>query len=131
MTSQYTPTVAIASQLAPSHAPILSPGVITYDNFKVFEKMCHDSFPTNPSPPTSKNGYLLYWEDDILMRVIRMQDNRPFWPWVIDIKKCNLLLVGKPLHVAVGTMKAHLTQRFDPPLRAVYRSADTSRLWRL
>ncbi|RDB15414.1 Transposon Ty3-G Gag-Pol polyprotein [Hypsizygus marmoreus] len=162
MTSQYTPTVAIASQLAPSHAPILSPGVITYDNFKVFEKMCQRFFSHKSIAPneqvqriiynfedTSVQDWLdadfdkfvaltfpnfatefmkkwlpLYWEDDILMRVIRMQDNRPFWPWVIDIKKCNLLLVGKPLHVAVGTMKAHLTTRFDPPLRAVYRSAD-------
>ncbi|RDB23650.1 Transposon Tf2-9 polyprotein [Hypsizygus marmoreus] len=157
-----TPTLATASQFAPSHAPILSAGIITYDNFKIFEKMClrffsHKSIAieeqvqrviynfedvsvqdwldgdfdkfvalTFPNFATEfmKKWLPTHWEDDIINRVIRMQDNRPFWTWVIDVKKCNLLLVGKPLHVPAASMKAHLIARFDLALRSSYRSAD-------
>ncbi|RDB23373.1 hypothetical protein Hypma_009410 [Hypsizygus marmoreus] len=162
MASLTSPHIATASQLAPSHAPILSAGIITYDNFKIFEKMCFRFFSHKSIAPEDQVQRIIYnfedvsvqdwleadfdkfaaltfpnfatefmkkwlptyWEDDIINRVIRMQDNRPFWTWVIDVKKCNLLLVNKPLHVAANTMKAHLTARFDTSLRNAYRSAD-------
>ncbi|RDB19569.1 Transposon Tf2-11 polyprotein [Hypsizygus marmoreus] len=160
--SSHTQPLAISKQSFPTHPPILSPGKITYDNFKTFEYMCNRFFSHKAIIPTDQVSRIIFnfedesvqdwlegdfvkysalsfadfilefkkkwfprhWLDDIIDRVINSQGLRPFWTWVIDVKKCNTLLVGKSHHVKPENLKDHLVARFHISLRTAYRDSD-------
>ncbi|RDB22348.1 hypothetical protein Hypma_010547 [Hypsizygus marmoreus] len=65
-----------------------------------------------------------HWLDDIVDRVINPQGDRPFWTWVIDVKKCNILLKGKKHYVDPKDLKDHLAAHFDRSLWDAYRNMD-------
>lgn len=66
------------------------------------------------------------WEDEIVETLISHQGSRPFWDWVVDVKKANTLLVGNDNHVEAAKLKAHILARISPPLRRALRSANLS-----